>query len=563
MKRFYLIPLACASVLTANAETFTIASGQHLADLIDEESKATLTEVAVTSETGELLSADDMTLLFSLPALESLDLRGVGYTRANNCPGISNNTTIKEIWWPNNVSFIGSTAGNAFERMHLPDAFNNPSALTRLFNNPKLVSLDFYEETTSTMQSVDGVIYGWDGTVLCYYPSGKVPEGGNVVIPEGVKEYMAIGSLGYNSNITAITLPSTFSKPASMRYVTEQNNNLEYIYVAEGNTALTTLFNDGVLYDIESKEIIWTSPKLQFDENLVIDGTVIESIPQSFLSSHPEVKSIRFTEGYRTLAYAALKGAQCEVVEFPASLESIASEAMHSMSKLKLIINRADSDPLEDNDFFQVALHTRDNGQTYFIGWTTFYGQPSDVKIGIPPGSKDLYLNSGWNKSWTHPDYEWTNSSYGYGEDAFHEYYDLSVENGEFTVLGVGSLEIGLAGLEVNITAPEDFHDMDFLGWEEVTDPVYDDASWIQFMADDVEPVEFADKKSLTTSFVMPSRPVRIRAVYDLSTGMDALGTDAADTTPTYWNLQGQQVDEPAKGIYIVRKGNKVSKVVK
>lgn len=551
------------SVYAMRAETFTISSTQHLADLISEDQKATLTEVVVTTEDGTLLSADDMNFVASMPVLETLDLRGVGYVTPRNCIGLNNNQCVKEVWWPNNVSFIADTKNTNIERMHLPGNTNyNLSGINRLFNNKKLVSIDFYGEVTGSYESVDGVIYGW-GNTLCCYPSGKVPENGNVVIPEGVTSILTIGSLGYNSNITAITLPATFTVPDNMRKLTEQNTNLKNIYVAEGNPYMTTLFNDGCLYNVAAKSIIWTSPKIKFEEELVIDGSLIESVPMGFLNGHSEVKHLKFTEGYKTLVGGALKNANGVVtVEFPASLEAIQGEGMHTMSNLKYIIHHAVADPLgEENEFFQIPLHDRSGNK--YIGWDTFYGQPSDVKIVVPEGAKELYLNSGWNREWTHASYDYENRTKGYTADQFVEPTPLAITNGTTFHDAVA------AGMTVKITAKNPYikeeGELVALADEEIDPSKMKFTGWIDLDAgkEGVEPVEFADPESEETTFVMPDRPVRIIAGYSNEDGtvtaVERVEASAA-AAPVYYNLQGHMVENPSAGLYIVRRGNKIAK---
>lgn len=563
MKKIFLLLSIMISVCAMRAETFTISSTQHLADLISEDQKTTLTEVAVTTEDNTLLTAADMAFLAEMTVLETLDLRGVGYERANNCAGFNNNQCIKEIWWPNNVSFVAETKNTNIEKMHLPGNTNyNLSGINRLFNNTKLVAIDFYGEVTGAYESVDGVIYGW-GNTLCYYPSGKVPENGNVIIPEGVTGILTIGSIGYNPNITAITLPSTFDVPDNMRKLTEQNTNLKHIYVAEGNAKMMTLFNDGCLYNVAAKSIIWTSPVIKFDEFLVIDGSLIESVPMGFLNGHSEVKHLKFTEGYKTFIGGALKNANgVETLELPASLEKIEGEGMHTMPNLKYVINHASVDPLgEDNEFFQVPLHERSGVQ--YIGWTTFYGQPSDVTIVVPEGSKDLYINSGWNRNWTHPAYDYENRSNGYAEDQFVEPTPLAITN------GTTFHDAAAAGMVVTIKAKNPYiqeeGELNALADEEIDPSKMKFVGWIDLDAEKegIEPVEFADPESEETTFVMPDRPVNIIAGYSNEDGtITAIERveAATDAAPVYYNLQGQKVENPSAGLYIVRRGNQVSK---
>lgn len=561
MKKIAFLLSASLVAFASQAENYTISASAHLSDLISEDAIATVTEVVVTSEDNSLLSAADMSLLASMPLLESLDLRGVGYERPTNCPSFNANKSIREIWWPNNVSFIGNNSATVMERMHLPAAFNNPSALTRLFNNPKLEVIDFYDGVPEPMTLEDGVIYGW-GNTLCYYPSGKVPADGSVVIPEGITGIMSIGSLGYNPNIKSIVLPTSFTKPSNMRFLTEKNDNLECIYVTEGNPYLSTLFNDACLYDVEEKAILWTSSKIKFDEYMVIDGSLVESVPAGFLSGHSEVKNLKITEGYKSLVYGALKNANgIEVLELPESLESIAGEAMHSMSSLKFVITHAAADPLgEENEFFQVALHER-SGSNY-IGWTTFYGQPSDVKVCVPEGALDLYLNSGWNRDWTHAGYEYTNSSYGYTNEQFVEYAAdaLTIVDGEAFNGAVHP------GMTVKVTArkPTSLNTRDNSEWEDYLLSFMKFEGWVDLNAtDEVPGVEFADPSAEETTFVMPDRKVNLRAVYEIDwteTSVRGIETPEADAPAVFYDLQGRVVENPAPGLYIVRRGNHVSK---
>lgn len=554
------------SVCAMRAETFTISATQHLADLISEEQKATLTEVVVTTEDNTNLTGADMALLAQMTALETLDLRGVGFEQPTKCSGFNSNQNIKEIWWPNNVTFISDTKNTNIEKMHLPGVFSNAAALNRLFPNRMLQLIDFYGEITGPMEVIDGVIYGWKNT-LCYYPSAKVPENGNVVIPEGITGILAIGSIGYNPNITAITLPSTFAFKTidnnTMRLLTEQNTNLAKIYVDERNTSLKTMFNDFCLLNIATKSILWASPKVKFDEFLVIDGSLIESVPMGFLNGHSEVKHLKFTEGYKTLVGSALKNANGVVtVEFPASLEAIQGEGMSTMSNLKYILHHAVADPLgEENEFFQIPLHDRSGNK--YIGWDTFYGQPSDVKIVVPEGAKELYLNSGWNREWTHASYDYENRTKGYTADQFVEATPLTITN------GTTFHDAAAAGMTVKITAKNPYikeeGELVALADEEIDPSKMKFTGWIDLDAgkEGVEPVEFADPESEETTFVMPDRPVRIIAGYSNEDGtVTAIESVEAATTaaPVYYNLQGRIVENPSEGLYIVRRGSKVSK---
>ena len=43
---------------------------------------------------------------------------------------------------------------------------------------------------------------------------------------------------------------------------------------------------------------------------------------------------------------------------------------------------------------------------------------------------------------------------------------------------------------------------------------------------------------------------------------IDNMGTDSTDDEPVYYNLRGQRVQNPAQGIYIVKRGGNVTKEI-
>lgn len=557
------------SVCAMRAETFTISSTQHLADLISEEQKTTLTELIVTTEDNTLMNKADWDVIEEMKEhIEVLNLSGVGFInnpgegiRINNLTLVINSDKIREFWCPNNVSMVNLGTQTNLEDVYLPANVQYGTNGLRFFGTAKSVSL--YGEGESNLDIRDGVVYYKenDYLVLGLCPSKYVPADNQLVIAEGVTKVYDNAFAVNNPNIREILLPSSFQIPAKIAAITKANTGLEKILVDENNPYMTTLFDDYCLYDKESKSIIWTSKFVKFDENLVIDGSVIESIPQSFLDGHSEVKHLKFTEGYKTLGYAALKNANgVEVLELPASLESIGGEAMVSMSKLKYVLHHASMDPLgEDNEFFQVGLYERPDNT--YIGWVTFRGKPDKVTIAVPQGAKNLYINSAWNRNWTHPDY--SNNADGFNEDQFVEHTPLKITN------GTTFHDAAAAGMVVTIKAKNPYikeeGELNALA-DEVIDPSrMKFVGWIDLDAgkEGVEPVEFADPESEETTFVMPDRPVNIIAGYSNEDGtVTAIESveAATDAAPVFYNLQGRIVENPSEGLYIVRRGSKVAK---
>ena len=50
--------------------------------------------------------------------------------------------------------------------------------------------------------------------------------------------------------------------------------------------------------------------------------------------------------------------------------------------------------------------------------------------------------------------------------------------------------------------------------------------------------------------------------ILNVSTGLDAIDADNFDLNPVYYNLQGVRVDNPSAGLYIVRRGNAITKEI-
>lgn len=555
------------SVYAMRAETFTISSTQHLADLISEEQKATLTELIVTTEDGTQMNKADYDVIEAMQGtLEVLNLSGVGIDsksglRLNNLSLVSNSDKIREFWCPNNVSMVNLGTQTNLENVYLPAGVVYNTRGLRFFGTAKSVAL--YGEGESNLVIRDGAVYYKenDYLVLGLCPSKYAPADNLFVIAEGTTKVDDNAFANKNANIKEILLPSTFVVPAKFTMLDKASDGLEKILVDENNPYMETMFNDYCLYNKESQSIIWTSKFVKFDEYLVIDGSVIKSVPQSFLDGHSEVKHLKFTEGYKTLGYAALKNANgVEVLELPASLESIGGEALVSMSKLKYVLHHASVDPLgEDNEFFQIGLYERSN--TTYIGWVTFRGKPDKVTIAVPQGAKDLYINSAWNCNWTHPDY--SNNADGFNEDQFVEHTPLAITN------GTTFHDAAAAGMVVTIKAKNPYikeeGELNALADEEIDPSKMHFSGWIDLDAgkEGVEPVEFADPESEETTFVMPDRPVNIIAGYSNEDGtITAIESveAASDAAPVYYNLQGRIVENPSEGLYIVRRGSKVAK---
>ncbi len=151
----------------------------------------------------------------------------------------------------------------------------------------------------------------------------------------------------------------------------------------------------------------------------------------------------------------------------------------------------------------------------------------------------------------------------GFSANQFVEPTPLAITN------GTTFHDAAAAGMVVTIKAKNPYikeeGELNALADEEIDPSKMKFTGWIDLDAgkEGVEPVEFADPESEETTFVMPDRPVNIIAGYSNEDGtVTAIESVEAATTaaPVYYNLQGRIVENPSEGLYIVRRGSKVSK---
>ncbi|MDE7393360.1 MAG: hypothetical protein K2M80_02655, partial [Muribaculaceae bacterium] len=69
-----------------------------------------------------------------------------------------------------------------------------------------------------------------------------------------------------------------------------------------------------------------------------------------------------------------------------------------------------------------------------------------------------------------------------------------------------------------------------------------------------------ADAQEGEVTFIYNCETNEVKAIHD--SGVEAISIDADNAAPVYYNLQGVKVSEPAAGLYIVRRGDKVAKEI-
>lgn len=75
--------------------------------------------------------------------------------------------------------------------------------------------------------------------------------------------------------------------------------------------------------------------------------------------------------------------------------------------------------------------------------------------------------------------------------------------------------------------------------------------------------IVLADPAASTTSFVMPENDVTVEASFEKDeSGIEFVEAGGASTAPEYFNLQGQKVENPSHGLYLMRRDGRTVKVV-
>lgn len=75
--------------------------------------------------------------------------------------------------------------------------------------------------------------------------------------------------------------------------------------------------------------------------------------------------------------------------------------------------------------------------------------------------------------------------------------------------------------------------------------------------------VTLADAKAATTTFVMPESDVTVEATYTKDqSGIEGVAADGLNGAAEYFNLQGQKVENPSDGLYLMRSNGKTTKVI-
>jgi len=431
--------------------------------------KSIVTDLKVITASGVYLTTSDWTVMKSMTALTNLDLSGssVAATPTGLIPGgaFQNKTSLKTFKFPQNVKNIGERAfsGSGLTgTVIIPATVNTPANIKGRFDNCQNLTDFSVDPASTTIKTVDGVVFSYDLKTLALYPSGK--QGQQYNIPEGT-EILYDGAFAYNYNLTEITLPSTLNTFGTGINVITSSSNLQTINVSSSNVQFMSM--GGILVDKINKKMMAFPPANQ-QENLVIDGSIVTTVPQYFFQMATKLKTIILTEGITDIGYQAFKMSSTpalEYVELPTSLLTIQGEAFANCSNLKQIICRATTPP-------------------DISGSATFHAHSSAILVGVPNESLASFKSSKWvAKVYT--------TGEGFTTSQFVAYRNITV-GANVTCMQI----VGVPTKSVSVSAGTAPSGQGFSHWESTPTTTFSSAT------------------SSVTQFIMPDADITVNAIY-------------------------------------------------
>lgn len=458
-----------------------ISQTGSLSTLLTDEQKANTEKLVITTSNEAVLNADDFTALSAMPKLKELDLSGDLNTQVLTANAFADNTTLETIKFPAKMRDIQAGAFNnsALKGIVLfPKTLTSQGALVSRFGNCQgIIGFEFPENTS--FSSHEGVAYAQNGRYLVKYPCGK--EDADYTIPEGVT-IIGEQAFFYNHKLEELTLPASFTGFANIGATFRESTTLKKIDVVAENETFASI--EGLLLNTTTKEFVYFPPA-NAAESLVIDGSLVESVPAGFFSYATHLKRVVFTEGFKSLGYRAFRQATAnikvpiEYIELPTTIETIDGEAFNGLnSTIQQFVCKAITPPqLTGNATFRDSNAPK-------------------VKFAVPASAHETYLTSQFED-----DYYSSWASGGQtgitGNGASFDSVQI-VPYREITVINGASLQgYSASGFSIKVIAEDAPQGKSFARWEST------------------DGVTFVDPLATTTFFTMPNNDVVITAVFE------------------------------------------------
>lgn len=449
-----------------------VSQSGTLSSLLTDEQKANTERLVITTSNGAILNEIDFATLSAMSNLRELDFSGDLNTEIITANAFAGNAILETIKFPANMKEIGTGAFNngALRGMvSFPKTLVSREALVGRFTNCQGITAFEFPDNPE-LSSHEGVAYAQRGTFLLKYPCGKIAT--FYAVPDGVA---TIGeqAFSYNHHLEELHLPESFSGfDSTADLIFEHVTGLKRIEVKTENTNFTSI--EGILVNAVTKEFMYFPPANDA-ESLVVDGSLVESVPMSFFSYASKLKRVVFTEGFKHVGYRAFRQATLdlkipiEYIELPSTIETIDGEAFNSLgSTIQQFVCKATTPPrLTGNSTFRES-----NGNS--------------VKFAVPASAHATYLTS-----------QFVNEYYPEGGGGSFTSSQI-VTYGEITVLGGTAIQdCSAAGYSIRIVADEAPAGKSFSRWESITG------------------VEFVNESEPDTYFKMPDNDVTVTAVFE------------------------------------------------
>jgi len=452
---------------------YNTAADSLKVSLTDEE-KNTITDLKVVTATNIYLTTADFASMGAMPLLARIDLseakvvlNGTLAGPTGNLTPFKNKKTLVSFKFPGNVKNIAGDffTGTGLTEVLIPSSVNGSGNIKNRFNDCQSLTAFKVDAASTTIQAIDGIVYSKNGQELVAYPAGKADS--VYAIPETVTT-VDDNAFAYNNHLTEISIPASVTT-FSTRSLTS-STALRKFNVAATNSKYTSV--GGILVDKVAKSLLLFPPGFA-DESLVIDGSAVESVSNNFFSNASKLKSVVFTEGFKSIGAYAFKpsasGTSLEYVELPSTLTTIGTEAFHGCANLGQIICHALTPPEIGKVVFRA------------VGWV---GKLKIIKVGVPAEALNTYKTSNWIAS-VYPDGQ------GFAVEDIVSYHNILKDNKV-----ICTQTVGIAGKSVSVTAGPADEGMAFLNW--TSTPT----------------TSFGNDKIETTTFTMPDFDVKITAVY-------------------------------------------------
>ena len=267
--------------------------------------------------------------------LTSIDMSNFGMSKVTNTRCMFQYCSVlQNIVLPNNYKRIDDFMFNQISGYN-QESFTIPKSVTFIgkshmfynFGKSSKFKKFIVEEGSTTLKTIDDVLYTYDGTRLIAIPRAKTFENNTYIVPEGVA-FMNELSFSNNATIQSIVLPNSYE---IIRYIKANNN--EYGFINSGNSLSIAIYRYTSIASYEVKE---DNPRYISYEGCLynLDGTELVAVPFKY-SGVLNVKEGTTTIGQEAFwDFENIRNSLITEINIPASVTSIEANQITTLNKL-------------------------------------------------------------------------------------------------------------------------------------------------------------------------------------------------------------------------------------